>query len=77
MFLKDFEIPKMKIPVKNNIAFNLRQGKNWGHLQLRKNPTALKWRRNIVTKEKLCTEVGKVVIQLLRFLIVIEWNKYT
>lgn len=77
MFLKDFEIPKMKVPVKNNIAFYLGQGKNWGHLQLRKKPTALKWRRNTSTKEEVCTQVCKAVIQLLWFLIVMQWNKST
>lgn len=77
MFLKDFEIPKMKVPVNNNVAFYLRQGKNCGHLKLRKNPTALKWRRNTSTKERVCTQVCKVGIQLLQFLVVIKWNKST
>lgn len=76
-FLKDFEIPEMKVPVKHNITFSLGQGKNWSHLQLRKNPTALKWRRNTSSKERVCTQVSKVVIQLLWFLIFIKWNKST
>lgn len=76
-FLKDFEIPEMKVPVKHNITFSLGQGKNWSHLQLRKNPTVLKWRRNTSTKARVCTQVSKVVIQLLWFLIFIKWNKST
>lgn len=75
VFLKDFEIPKMKVTMKHNIVFCLGQGKIWGRLQLRKNPTTLKWRRNTSSKERVCTQVCKVVIQLLRFLIVIRWNK--
>lgn len=66
MFPKDFEVPKMKVPIKHNIVFSLGQGKNWGQLPLRKNPAALKLRRDISTEERIHIQVCKVVIQLLQ-----------